>query len=60
MQAQDASDKLVKAPQPLPPGEAQKLYDEAKSKSKTANILYGVAGAAGAAGVTLFFLEGSF
>ncbi|HET6922545.1 MAG TPA: PEGA domain-containing protein [Anaeromyxobacteraceae bacterium] len=60
MQAQDASDKLVKASQPLPPGEAQKYYDEAKSKSKTANILYGVAGAAGAAGVTLFFLEGSF
>lgn len=60
MQAQDASDKLVKASQPLTQGEAQKLYDEAKSKSKTANILYGVAGVAGAAGVTLFFLEGSF
>jgi tetratricopeptide (TPR) repeat protein len=60
MQAQDASDKLVGAAQPLPPGEAQRLYDEAKSKSKTANILYGVAGVAGAAGVTLFFLEGSF
>ena len=60
MQAQDASDKLVNASQPLPPGEAQKLYDEAKSKSKTANVLYGVAGVAGAAGVTLFFLEGSF
>ena len=60
MQAQDASDKLVNASQPLPPGEAQKLYDEARSKSKTANVLYGVAGVAGAAGVTLFFLEGSF
>ncbi len=60
VQAQNASDKLVNAAQPLPPGEAQKYYDDAKSKSKTANILYGVAGAAGAAGVTLFFLEGSF
>ncbi len=60
MQAQNASDKLVNAPQPLAPGEAQRLYDEARSKSRTANILYGVAGAAGAAGVTLFFLEGSF
>ncbi len=60
MQAQDASDKLVGAAQPLPPGEAQRLYDEARSKSRTANVLYGVAGVAGAAGVTLFFLEGSF
>jgi hypothetical protein len=60
MQAQDASDKLVGASQPLPPGEAQRLYGEAKSKSRTANVLYGVAGVAGAAGVTLFFLEGSF
>jgi hypothetical protein len=60
MQARDASDKLVNASQPLAPGEAQRLYDDARSKSRTANILYGVAGAAGAAGVTLFFLEGSF
>lgn len=60
MQAQNASDKLVNASQPLAPGEAQRLYDEARSKSRTANILYGVAGGAGAAGVTLFFLEGSF
>ncbi len=60
MQAQNASDKLVNASQPLAPGEAQRLYDEARSRSRTANILYGVAGAAGAAGVTLFFLEGSF
>ena len=60
MQAQDASDKLVKASQPLTQDQAQKYYDEAKSKSKTANVLYGVAGVAGAAGVTLFFLEGSF
>ena len=60
VQAQEASDQLVNAGQPLPPGEAQRLYDEAKWKSKTANILFGVAGVAGAAGVTLFFLEGSF
>lgn len=29
-------------------------------KARTANVLYGVAGAAAAAGVTLFFIEGSF
>ncbi|MFY1824494.1 PEGA domain-containing protein [Myxococcus fulvus] len=40
--------------------DVRKLRDSASSKSKTANILYGVAGVAGAAGVTLFFVEGSF
>jgi tetratricopeptide (TPR) repeat protein len=40
--------------------EAQALHDSARGKSRTANILYGVAGVAGAAGVTLFFVEGSF
>lgn len=40
--------------------EAQPLYDSARSKSRTANVLYGVAGVAAAAGVTLFFVEGSF
>ncbi|WP_267146714.1 PEGA domain-containing protein [Pyxidicoccus xibeiensis] len=40
--------------------EAQRLHDSAVSKSRTANVLYAVAGVAGAAGVTLFFVEGSF
>ena len=35
-------------------------YNAAKSQSLTANILYGVAGAAGAGAVALFFIEGSF
>jgi hypothetical protein len=39
---------------------AQRLADSASSRSRTANVLYGVAGVAGAAGVTLFFVEGSF
>jgi hypothetical protein len=41
-------------------GDAAALASGATSKAKTANILYGVAAAAGAAGVTLFFLEGTF
>jgi tetratricopeptide (TPR) repeat protein len=36
------------------------LADEATGKARTANILYGVAGAAAAAGVALFFVEGRF
>ncbi|MCE9669899.1 PEGA domain-containing protein [Myxococcus stipitatus] len=40
--------------------EVKRLRDSASSKARTANILYGVAGVAGAAGVTLFFVEGSF
>jgi len=40
--------------------EAQALHDSARGKSRTANVLYGVAGVAAAAGVTLFFVEGSF
>ncbi len=43
-----------------PQADAQRLHDDAQSKSRTANVLYAVAGAAGAAGVTLFFIEGSF
>ncbi|MFY2562956.1 PEGA domain-containing protein [Corallococcus terminator] len=38
----------------------QTLRDSAQGKSRTANVLYGVAGVAAAAGVTLFFVEGSF
>jgi tetratricopeptide (TPR) repeat protein len=36
------------------------LEDDAKSKARTANVLYGVAGVAAATGATLFFLEGRF
>lgn len=40
--------------------EIKALQDRADRKAKTANVLYGAAGAAAAAGVTLFFIEGSF
>ncbi|MCP3098656.1 PEGA domain-containing protein [Myxococcus sp. K15C18031901] len=40
--------------------EVNRLRDSASNKSRTSNILYGVAGVAGAASVTLFFVEGSF
>jgi tetratricopeptide (TPR) repeat protein len=40
--------------------QVQSLHDDAQSKARTANILYAVAGATGAAGITLFFVEGSF
>jgi len=39
---------------------AQRLADTATSRSRTANTLYGVAAVAGAASVTLFFVEGRF
>ena len=39
---------------------AQRLADTAASRSRTANVLYGVAAGAGAAGLTLFFVEGRF
>ncbi|MFO0582956.1 MAG: PEGA domain-containing protein [Anaeromyxobacter sp.] len=39
---------------------AATLASDAKSSSKRANILYGVAGLSAAAGATLFFVEGSF
>lgn len=40
--------------------DAAALARDARSKARTANVLYGIAGAAGAAGVTLFFVEGRF
>ncbi|MFP2923639.1 PEGA domain-containing protein [Pyxidicoccus sp. 3LG] len=40
--------------------EVQRLRDSARGKARTANVLYGVAGVAAAAGVALFFIEGSF
>jgi len=39
---------------------ARKYASDAKSKAKTANVLYAVSGAAAAAGVTLFFVEKRF
>jgi tetratricopeptide (TPR) repeat protein len=39
---------------------AQRLAATAASRSRTANVLYGVAAGAGAAGLTLFFVEGRF
>ena len=56
--ARSASDKLVSGNYVQP--QVQQLRDDARSKARTANVLYGVAGAAGAGAVTLFFLEGSF
>ncbi len=40
--------------------DVQRLHDQAQSYQRNANIFYGLAGAAGAAGVTLFFVEGRF
>ncbi|MCI0572136.1 MAG: PEGA domain-containing protein [Myxococcaceae bacterium] len=40
--------------------EATALRDSALARSHTANVLYGVAGAAAVAGGVLFFVEGSF
>jgi hypothetical protein len=41
-------------------GRARRLADDAKSKARTANVLFVVSGVAGAAGVTLFFVEKRF
>jgi len=41
-------------------GSANKAKKDADDKARNANILYGVAGAAGAGAGALFFLEGSF
>ena len=57
-QAKSDSDKLMSGSYTQP--QIQQLHDSAQSKARTANVLYVVAGASGAAGVTLFFLEGSF
>jgi hypothetical protein len=36
------------------------LARQQKDAARSANVLYGIAGAAGTAGVTLFFVEGRF
>jgi hypothetical protein len=41
-------------------GAADALAGDAETSVRNSRILYGVAAAAGAAGVTLFFVEGSF
>lgn len=40
--------------------DADALAKDATQKAKTANVLYGISGVAAAAGVTLFFVEGTF
>lgn len=40
--------------------DAERLYQSAKTRSLTANVLYGVSGAAVVAGGALFFVEGGF
>lgn len=57
--AKSASDKLANGTI-WSQSDAQKYYQQAKDDQRNANVLYGVAGGAAAAGVALFFLEGSF
>ncbi len=56
--ARSASDDLRRAEHDG--ATSQRLADSAGSRARTANVLYGVAAVAGAAGVTLFFVEGRF
>jgi tetratricopeptide (TPR) repeat protein len=58
LSARSASDELRAAQRDG--ASAQRLADQASSRARSANVLYGVAAAAGAAGVTLFFVEGRF
>ncbi len=57
--AKSASDKLANGTV-WSQSDAQRYYQQAKDNQRNANVLYGVAGGAAAAGVALFFLEGSF
>jgi hypothetical protein len=59
MQAQKKSDDLRDGTV-RPGGAAESLAKDAESSVRNSRILYGVAAAAGAAGVTLFFVEGKF
>lgn len=54
------SDSRELLARPHEQAEAQSLHDSARGKSRASNILYGTAGVAAVAGVTLFFVEGSF
>jgi PEGA domain len=59
LSAQGQSQELM-SPPPRTGREATLLRDGAKGHATTSNILYGVAGVAGAATVGLFFFEGEF
>ncbi len=56
--AQSASDELLAKPHDR--ATTTQLRDTARSSASTANVLFGVAGAAGVASAALFFVEGSF
>lgn len=58
--AKSARDSLIRSGALRTQADAQRDYDSAVSRQRTANVFFGVAGAAGAAGVGLFFLEGRF
>ncbi|MBI3181662.1 MAG: PEGA domain-containing protein [Myxococcales bacterium] len=59
--AQSASDALMSEEnKQRSRDEATRLKQTALSSARTANVLYGVAGAAGATAVALFFIEGRF
>ena len=59
LSAQNQSDTLMTR-QPRTGADATLLRDGAKGSATTSNVLYGVAGVAGAATVGLFFFEGEF
>ncbi len=59
LSAQSQSHALMKEG-PHPGGKATDLRDGALDHAATANVFYGIAGAAGAATVGLFFFEGEF
>ncbi|HSN92146.1 MAG TPA: hypothetical protein VLS93_13025, partial [Anaeromyxobacteraceae bacterium] len=59
MTAQQRSDELRDGTA-RPAAEANALAGDAKAAQRSANVLYGVAAGAAAAGVTLFFVEGRF
>ena len=57
--AQQKSDQLRDGTY-RPAGDATALAEDAESAARNANVLYGIAAGAAAAGVTLFFVEGRF
>lgn len=59
LEARRSSDALLDGTKRTDP-EATQLADRAKRFERRANILYGAAALAGAAGTTLFFVEGRF
>jgi hypothetical protein len=57
MAARERSDTLLDG---TPRADADALSRDARSRARTANVLWSVSGAAAAAGITLFFVEGRF